>query len=155
VEYNGLVSYGADICAFADVAASTSPADITHPVNSFIACHSCKAPWYRSVVRSFVPATISLWIPAALGQDRGAFASNPGRNFQPAGPDYVRIRRRSGAAMPPGTFACLYDRKKFGMVGVRTVLLSQLTVQTRHGDCNESRAPTRQEIKGKVVPPGR
>ena len=57
--------------------------------------------------------------------------------------------------MRPATSARLYDRKKFGMVGVRTVLLSQLTVQTRHGDCNESRAPTRQEVKGKVVPQGR
>src|ERR1700753_4370612 len=48
----------------------------------------------------------------------------------------MRISPPGRGSHAPGTSARLYDRKKFGMVGVRTASLSQLTVQTRHGDCN-------------------
>jgi len=57
--------------------------------------------------------------------------------------------------MRPATFGRLCDRKKFGMVGVRTVILSQLRPQTRHRDCNESRVLRRREVKGRAVRRGR
>ena len=41
------------------------------------------------------------------------------------------------------TFTRLCDREKFGMVIVRTALLSQISLQRRHGDCNEITASGR------------
>src|SRR6202034_1198106 len=71
-------------------------------------------------LRSFVPAETSLLNPAVLGPDRGAFASNPGRGHRhdPSG-------HRPGE---PATFTPLCDRRKFGMVVVRTAVLSQFAV---------------------------
>src|ERR1700692_4908639 len=65
-------------CACAVAAVRTNPADMTHPVNSFITHRSCHAPTPRAF-SLFVPAGTSLLNPAVLGPDRGAFASNPGR----------------------------------------------------------------------------
>src|SRR5439155_8579858 len=53
--------------------------------------------------------------------------------------------------MRPATFGRLCGRKKFGMVGLRTVALSQLRPQTRHGDCNKGRVLRRREVKGRAV----
>ena len=51
----------------------------------------------------------------------------------------------------PATFTRLCDRKKFGMVGVRTVTLSQFQPQTRHRDCSVKLGVGTPKIEGKAV----
>src|SRR5260221_14083733 len=105
------VWYGAKPCAFAAAAERTSPADINHPVNSFMARHSCSAPRGQSIF-ALVPATTSSQNRAVLGPDRGGLAGNPARPRRPC--------RQSGRTMRPAPFMRLLCRKKFGMAEVRT-----------------------------------
>src|ERR1700744_4278034 len=76
--YEPPVPLGDTPCACAVTAVTTNPADMTHPVNSFITHRSCHAQRPERF-RSFVPAETSLLNLADLGPDRGAFASKPGR----------------------------------------------------------------------------
>src|SRR5271169_3954466 len=118
---------------------------MTHPVNNFMVRRSSNAPAPRALLHS--PGGISLRNPAVLGPDRGAFASNPGRG------DHRDERDPAGRCR--ATFTRLCDRKKFGMVGVRTVTLSQFRPQTRHRDCSAKLGVETPEIKGKAVRRGR
>src|SRR5664279_2199488 len=144
------VSYGAKTCAFAAAAVKTSPADMTHPVNSFIAQSLLQRPTARSFSLLVPPANLVAesggpW--SVLGPDRGAFASNPGQRGQPC--------RRGGCAIHPATFARLYDRKKFGMVGVRTAKLSHLRCEPGTGIATKVRRFGRREGADKAVRRGR
>src|SRR5258708_20919109 len=64
-----------------------------------------------------------------------------------------------GSGTWAATFRRLCDRKKFGMVGVRTASLSQFAVQTRHRDCNANceyrRRGAKKMMAGKAVRQGR
>src|ERR1700687_4850950 len=140
------VERGPEPCAFAVVAMRTSPADMTNPVNKFIVRRSSHAPAPRASC-SLSRAGISFQKPADLGPDRGAFASNRGRGD-------LRDRERP-MQPPPATFTRLCDTKKFGMVGVRTVILSQFSAANPAQGLQRKVSVKTPKIKGKAVRRGR
>src|ERR1019366_7721505 len=111
-EYGGRpISYGAKTCAFAAVAESTSPADIAHPLNSFI------APSLLLECRD-IPSVVR---PCPARQSRRRFRRSLGRiaaRLPQIGGGAAAHAAGQGLAMRPATLARLYDRKKFGKVGV-------------------------------------
>src|ERR1700739_4566963 len=136
--YEPPVPLGDTFCACAAVAARTNPADRTHPVNSFITHRSCHAQ---------TPRAVSLFCP------RRNFIAKSGGPW--AGSRHVCFKTGAGRSAPdagqPATFTRLYDREKFGMVTVRTVVLSQLRLRTRHRDCSAKLASTPKRQKGTAV----
>jgi hypothetical protein len=56
---------------------------------------------------------------------------------------------------PPATFTRLCDRKKFGMVGVRTVTLSQFSAANPAQGLQRRVSVKTPKIKGKAVRRGR
>jgi hypothetical protein len=90
---------------------------MANPMKNFIARRSCPAPRGGE----------SSPIPAVLWPDRGVLASSLNGAYDQQMIKKGGERVASSIVKQPGTFARLCDRQKFGMVGVRTVSLSQFS----------------------------